>query len=137
MEEWLPRGDFHEKAAPCQSDSDSIMGRFSFSNNNLTPPGAIPPPLDAGSFSSGDFLNNARNLVIPKGHFPEFLFTMAGRKRFSGNAANRIARSSSLRTLWPDLVWTCGERLIRTEVRAFDVGEDEVLRWNRTTRQTP
>src|SRR5207245_4961586 len=48
--------------------SDSIMGRFSLSNNNLTPPGAIPPPLDAGSFSSGDFLNNARNLVISETH---------------------------------------------------------------------
>jgi len=50
------------------SDSDSIMGRFSLSNNNLTPPGAIPPPLDAGSFSSGDFLNNARNLVLSETH---------------------------------------------------------------------
>src|SRR5215467_5432088 len=50
------------------SDADSIMGRFSFSNQNVTPPGAIPPPLDAGSFDSGDFLNNARNLVITETH---------------------------------------------------------------------
>jgi hypothetical protein len=50
------------------SDSDSIFGRLSFSNNHLTPPGAIPPPLDAADFASGDFLNNARNVVITETH---------------------------------------------------------------------
>jgi len=50
------------------SDSDSIFGRFSFSNNHLTPPTAIPPPLDGADFASGDFLNNARNLVISETH---------------------------------------------------------------------
>jgi hypothetical protein len=50
------------------SDSDSIFGRFSFSNNHLTPPTAIPPPLDGADFASGDFLNNARNLVITETH---------------------------------------------------------------------
>ena len=50
------------------SDSDSICGRFSFSNNHLTPPTAIPPPLDGADFASGDFLNNARNLVITETH---------------------------------------------------------------------
>src|SRR5437899_1019055 len=50
------------------SDSDSIFGRISFSNNHLTPPGAIPPPIDAADFASGDFLNNARNVVITETH---------------------------------------------------------------------
>jgi hypothetical protein len=50
------------------SDSDSIFGRFSWSNNFLTPPGAIPPPLDAASFSSGNFLNKPRNVVVTETH---------------------------------------------------------------------
>ena len=50
------------------SDSDSIFGRVSFSDRTLTPPGAIPPPLDAASFSSGNFLNNARSAVISETH---------------------------------------------------------------------
>jgi len=50
------------------SDSDSIFGRFSFSNNHLQPPGAIPPPIDAADFASGDFLNNARNVVVTETH---------------------------------------------------------------------
>jgi Carboxypeptidase regulatory-like domain/TonB dependent receptor len=50
------------------SDSDSIFGRLSFSDRNLTPPGAIPPPLDSASFSSGNFLNNARSAVISETH---------------------------------------------------------------------
>lgn len=50
------------------SDSDSIFGRLSFSDRDLTPPGAIPPPLDAASFSSGNFLNNARSAVISETH---------------------------------------------------------------------
>ena len=50
------------------SDSDSIFGRFSFSNNTDNPPGPIPPPLDAASFSSGNFINKPRNLVISETH---------------------------------------------------------------------
>jgi Carboxypeptidase regulatory-like domain len=50
------------------STDDSIFGRFSFSDQTLTPPGAIPPPLDAASFSSGDFLNNSRSLVLTETH---------------------------------------------------------------------
>ena len=50
------------------SASDSIFGRFSFSNNTDNPPGAIPPPLDAASFSSGNFINQPRNLVLSETH---------------------------------------------------------------------
>lgn len=50
------------------SDSDSIFGRFSYSNNSLMPPGAIPPPIDSAGFDSGDFRNNARNVVIAETH---------------------------------------------------------------------
>jgi hypothetical protein len=50
------------------SDADSVFGRFSWSNNLLTPPAPLPPPLDAGSFASGDFLNKPRNLVITETH---------------------------------------------------------------------
>jgi hypothetical protein len=34
----------------------------------LTPPGEIPPPIDAAEFAAGDFLNNARNVVITETH---------------------------------------------------------------------
>jgi hypothetical protein len=50
------------------SESDSIFGRVSFSNETVTPPAAIPPPIDAGDFGSGDFLNNARNVVLTETH---------------------------------------------------------------------
>jgi hypothetical protein len=50
------------------SDSDSIFGRFSFSDRDLTPPGPIPPPLDSAAFSSGNFLNNARSAAISETH---------------------------------------------------------------------
>jgi hypothetical protein len=60
------------------SDSDSIFGRFSFSNNHLTPPTAIPPPLDGADFASGDFLNNARNLVITEPIFRRALSMNCG-----------------------------------------------------------
>lgn len=46
------------------SDADSIFGRFSYSNNTDNPPGAIPPPIDAASFSSGNFINKPRNVVV-------------------------------------------------------------------------
>src|SRR5215472_16879585 len=50
------------------SDSDSIFGRFSYSNNTDNPPGPIPPPLDANLFTSGNFLNRPRNAVITETH---------------------------------------------------------------------
>src|SRR5712692_1642208 len=50
------------------SDRDSIFGRFSLSNQNLTPPSPIPPPLDGQAFTSGDFLNRPRNVVITETH---------------------------------------------------------------------
>src|SRR5262249_13844281 len=50
------------------SDRDSIFGRVSYQQQNLTPPGAIPPPLDAAAFDSGNFLNHARNAVISETH---------------------------------------------------------------------
>jgi len=50
------------------SDSDSIFGRFSWSNTRDVPPGDIPPPLDAASFSSGVFLQKPRNVVLSETH---------------------------------------------------------------------
>jgi hypothetical protein len=50
------------------SDRDTIFGRFSFSNQTLTPPAPIPLPLDGQSFGSGNFLNNPRNVVISETH---------------------------------------------------------------------
>jgi hypothetical protein len=50
------------------SDSDSIFGRVSWANQTDIPPGAIPPPLDAASFSSGTFLQKPRNVVVSETH---------------------------------------------------------------------
>jgi hypothetical protein len=50
------------------SDSDSIFGRFSWSDTRDVPPGDIPPPLDAASFSSGVFLQKPRNVVLSETH---------------------------------------------------------------------
>jgi hypothetical protein len=50
------------------SEKDSIFGRFSMSNNTLTPPAAIPPPLSAADFNSGDWTNNTRSVVITETH---------------------------------------------------------------------
>jgi len=50
------------------SDSDSIFGRFSWSNQRDVPPGAIPPPLDAANFASGIFLQKPRNVVVSETH---------------------------------------------------------------------
>jgi hypothetical protein len=50
------------------SASDSIFGRVSYSNNTDNPPGPIPPPLDAASFSSGNFINRPRNVVLSWTH---------------------------------------------------------------------
>jgi len=35
------------------SDKDSMFARFSISNQTLTPPAQLPPPLDAANFNSG------------------------------------------------------------------------------------
>ncbi|HEY2932905.1 MAG TPA: TonB-dependent receptor [Acidobacteriota bacterium] len=50
------------------SDQDTIFGRFSMSNQDLTPPARIPPPLAAAQFSSGDWVNNTRSVVISETH---------------------------------------------------------------------
>ena len=50
------------------SDTDSIFGRFSMSDQILTPPSPIPPPLGGAAFSSGDWTNNTRNVVISETH---------------------------------------------------------------------
>ena len=42
------------------SDKDSFFARFSMSDQSLTPPASIPPPLSAAAFSSGDWTNNTR-----------------------------------------------------------------------------
>jgi hypothetical protein len=50
------------------SDSDSIFGRFSMSNQELSPPAPIPPPLAGAAFSSGDWTNNTRGAVLSETH---------------------------------------------------------------------
>jgi hypothetical protein len=50
------------------SDSDSVFGRFSMSDQNLTPPSAIPPPLSGAQFSSGDWLNRSISGVLSETH---------------------------------------------------------------------
>ncbi len=77
------------------SDSDSIFGRFSFSNNHLTPPGEIPPPLDAADFASGDFLNNARNLVITETHIFTPRTVNELRLGYSRNRSERLQFNST------------------------------------------
>jgi carboxypeptidase family protein len=47
---------------------DSIFGRFSISNQELSPPSQIPPPLAGAQFSSGDWVNNTRGAVISETH---------------------------------------------------------------------
>ncbi len=50
------------------SDKDSLFARFSMSDQTLTPPAAIPPPLSAAAFSSGDWTNNTRSAVFTETH---------------------------------------------------------------------
>jgi hypothetical protein len=50
------------------SDKDSIFGRFSMSDQSLTPPSPIPPPLSGAAFSSGDWINKSYNVVISETH---------------------------------------------------------------------
>ena len=77
------------------SDSDSIFGRFSLSNNHLTPPGEIPPPLDAADFASGDFLNNARNLVVTETHIFTPRTVNELRLGYSRNRSERLQFNST------------------------------------------
>ena len=72
------------------SDSDSIFGRFSYSNNTDNPPGPIPPPLDAASFSSGNFLNRPRNLVISETHIFSPRIVNELRLGYSRNRSERL-----------------------------------------------
>jgi hypothetical protein len=48
------------------SEKDSFFTRFSMSDQALTPPASIPPPLSAAAFSSGDWTNNTRQGVFRK-----------------------------------------------------------------------
>jgi hypothetical protein len=50
------------------SDKDSFFARFSMSDQSLTPPANIPPPLSAAAFSSGDWTNNTRQGVFSETH---------------------------------------------------------------------
>ena len=50
------------------SEKDSFFARFSMSDQNLTPPASIPPPLSAAAFSSGDWINNTRQGVFSETH---------------------------------------------------------------------
>ncbi|HEY7389245.1 MAG TPA: TonB-dependent receptor, partial [Bryobacteraceae bacterium] len=50
------------------SEKDSFFARFSMSDQNLTPPASIPPPLSAAAFSSGDWTNNTRQGVFSETH---------------------------------------------------------------------
>jgi hypothetical protein len=72
------------------TDSDSIFGRFSYSNNIDNPPGPIPPPLDAASFSSGNFLNRPRNVVITETHIFTPRIVNELRLGYSRNRSERL-----------------------------------------------
>ena len=50
------------------SEKDSLFARFSMSDQTLTPPASIPPPLSAAAFSSGDWTNNTRTAVFTETH---------------------------------------------------------------------
>ncbi len=76
------------------SDKDSIFGRFSYSNNTDNPPGPIPPPLDAASFSSGNFLNRPRNLVLAETHIFSPRIVNELRLGYSRNRSERLQFNS-------------------------------------------
>jgi hypothetical protein len=76
------------------SSSDSIFGRVSYSNQTLTPPGPIPPPLDAASFSSGDFLNDSRSVVITETHIFTPRIVNELRLGYNRNHSNRLQFNS-------------------------------------------
>src|SRR5262249_9590651 len=50
------------------SGNDSIFGRFSMGNQNLSPPSPIPAPLAGAQFASGDWTNNTRSVVLSETH---------------------------------------------------------------------
>ena len=50
------------------SDRDSLFARFSMSDQVLTPPAQIPPPLGAANFGSGNWTNNSRQGVFSETH---------------------------------------------------------------------
>jgi len=72
------------------SDSDSIFGRLSYSNNTDNPPGPIPPPLDAASFSSGNFINRPRNALIGETHIFSPRLVNELRLGYSRNRSERL-----------------------------------------------
>jgi hypothetical protein len=72
------------------SESDSIFGRFSYSNNTDNPPGPIPPPLDAAAFTSGNFLNRPRNAVISETHIFTPRIVNEFRLGYSRNRSERL-----------------------------------------------
>jgi hypothetical protein len=78
------------------SDSDSIFGRFSWSNTRDVPPGAIPPPLDAASFSSGVFLQKPRNVVVSETHIftPRLINEL--RLGYTQNESDRLQFNSTI-----------------------------------------
>lgn len=78
------------------SDSDSIFGRFSFSNNADNPPGPIPPPLDAASFASGNFINKPRNVVISETHIFTPRTVNELRLGYSRNHSERLQFNANL-----------------------------------------
>lgn len=77
------------------SDKDSIFGRFSLSDQNLTPGGPIPPPLDSASFSTGNFLNNARSLAISETHIFTPNIVNELRLGYNRNRSERLQFNSS------------------------------------------
>jgi hypothetical protein len=50
------------------STKDSFFTRFSMSNQELSPPSPIPPPLAGAQFASGDWTNNTRSAVVSETH---------------------------------------------------------------------
>ncbi len=86
------------------SDQDSIFGRFSMSNQELSPPAPIPPPLGGAAFSSGDWTNNSRSAVISETHIfsPRVInefrigYTRLRSERLQFNAFENLAQQIGL-----------------------------------------
>jgi hypothetical protein len=78
------------------SESDSIFGRFSWSNQRDVPPGAIPPPLDAANFGSGVFLQKPRNVVLSETHIftPRLINEL--RLGYTQNESDRLQFNSTI-----------------------------------------
>ncbi len=78
------------------SDSDSIFGRFSWSNQRDVPPGPIPPPLDSASFASGVFLQKPRNVVVSETHIftPRLINEL--RLGYTQNESDRLQFNSTI-----------------------------------------